>query len=161
MAVTLTNADKALKTFYLDAVAEQLNMKTNPLLSVIKQSTDDVWGKEVRKLAVYGMNGGVGAGTEDGELAVRYQYDALNRLVREDNKTLDKTYVFVYDNNGNIVKRREFVFILKDNTLIEELESTDRVYIYNGDQMVSYNGQTCVYDVMGNLRLIVVKPQRG
>lgn len=68
MAVTLTNADKALKTFYLDAVAEQLNMKANPLLSVIKQSTDDVWGKEVRKLAVYGMNGGVGAGTEDGEL---------------------------------------------------------------------------------------------
>ena len=56
----------------------------------------------------------------------------------------------MYDNNGNIVKRREFVFTLKDNTLIEELESTDKVYIYNGDQMVSYNGQSCVYDVMGN-----------
>ena len=36
---------------------------------------------------------------ENGELAIRYQYDALNRLVREDNKTLDKTYVFVYDNS--------------------------------------------------------------
>ena len=57
----------------------------------------------------------------------------------------------MYDNNGNIVKRREFSFTLKDNTLIEELESTDKVYIYNGDQMVSYNGQACVYDVMGNL----------
>ena len=68
MAVTLTNADKALKTFYLDAVAEQLNLKANPLLSAIKQTTDDVWGKEVRKLAVYGMNGGIGAGTEDGDL---------------------------------------------------------------------------------------------
>lgn len=56
----------------------------------------------------------------------------------------------MYDNNGNIVKRREFVFTLKDNTLIEELESTDKVYIYNGDQMVSYNGQACVYDLMGN-----------
>lgn len=56
----------------------------------------------------------------------------------------------MYDNNGNIVKRREFVFTLKDNTLIEELESTDKVYVYNGDQMVSYNGQTCVYDDMGN-----------
>ena len=40
--------------------------------------------------------------------------------------------------------------MLKDSTLIEELESTDKAYIYNGDQMVSYNGQTCVYDVMGN-----------
>lgn len=68
MAVTLTNADKALKSFYLDVVAEQLNYNTNPLLSAIKQTTDDVWGKEVRKLAIYGMNGGIGAGTEDGEL---------------------------------------------------------------------------------------------
>ncbi len=68
MAVTLTNADKALKSFYLDVVAEQLNYKTNPLLSAIKQTTDDVWGKEVRKLAIYGMNGGIGAGTEDGDL---------------------------------------------------------------------------------------------
>lgn len=68
MAVNLTNADKALKSFYLDAVTEQLNTKANPLLAMIQKSTDDVWGKEVRKLAVYGMNGGVGAGTEDGDL---------------------------------------------------------------------------------------------
>ncbi len=35
----------------------------------------------------------------------------------------------MYDNNGNIVKRREFAFTLKDNTLIEELESTDKVSV--------------------------------
>ena len=68
MAVTLNNADKALKTYYLDAVAEQLNQNTNPLFSAIGQTTDDVWGKEIKKLAIYGMNGGIGAGTEDGEL---------------------------------------------------------------------------------------------
>ena len=68
MAVTLTNADKALKTFYLDVIAEQLNTEANPLLGMIKQSTDDVWGKEIRKLAVYGLNGGIGAGTEEGNL---------------------------------------------------------------------------------------------
>ena len=68
MAVNLTNADKALKTVYLDAVSEQLNGSTNPLLAKIKQSTEDVWGKEVRKLAIYGVNGGVGAGTEEGTL---------------------------------------------------------------------------------------------
>lgn len=68
MAVNLTNADKALKTFYLDAVSEQLNKATNPFLAQIKQSTEDVWGKEVRKLAIYGLNGGVGSGMEDGIL---------------------------------------------------------------------------------------------
>lgn len=67
MAVTLTSADSALKTYYLDAVAEQLNV-SNPFLAKIKQSTDDVWGKEVKKLAVFGLNGGIGAGTEDGDL---------------------------------------------------------------------------------------------
>ncbi|MBQ3596630.1 MAG: phage major capsid protein [Clostridia bacterium] len=68
MAVTLSNADNALKSLYLDVVTEQLNTQVNPLLAKIKQSTNDVWGKEVRKLAIYGLNGGIGAGTEDGDL---------------------------------------------------------------------------------------------
>ena len=68
MAVTLSNADNALKSLYLDVVSEQLNNNVNPLLAKIKHSTNDVWGKEVRKLAIYGMNGGIGAGTEDGDL---------------------------------------------------------------------------------------------
>ena len=68
MAVNLTNADSALKSVYLDVVSEQLNYSVNPFFAAIEKSTNDDWGKEVRKLAVYGMNGGVGAGTEDGEL---------------------------------------------------------------------------------------------
>ncbi|MCK9574968.1 MAG: phage major capsid protein [Clostridia bacterium] len=66
--VTLTNAENALKTVYLGVVSNQLNTNINPLLGKIKQSTADVWGKEVRKLAPYGLNGGIGAGTEDGDL---------------------------------------------------------------------------------------------
>ncbi len=68
MAVNLTSADKALKTLYLDVVSEQLNNNVNPLLARVKQSTNDVWGKEIKKLAVHGINGGIGAGTEDGDL---------------------------------------------------------------------------------------------
>lgn len=68
MAVTLTNADNALKSVYLDAISTQLNENVNPFLAAIEKSTNDVWGKEIRKLAIYGVNGGVGAGTEDGEL---------------------------------------------------------------------------------------------
>ena len=66
--VTMTSADNALKSFYLGVVAEQLNTAANPLLAKIRQSTADVWGKEVRRLAQYGVNGGVGAGTEEGDL---------------------------------------------------------------------------------------------
>ena len=64
----MTSADNALKSVYLGVVSDQLNTAANPLLAAIRQSTADVWGKEVRRLARYGVNGGVGAGTEEGDL---------------------------------------------------------------------------------------------
>lgn len=64
----MTSADNALKSVYLGAVSEQLDTAINPLLAKIQRSTADVWGKEVRRLAQYGVNGGVGAGTEEGDL---------------------------------------------------------------------------------------------
>ncbi len=66
--VTLNSAENALKTVYLGAVTELLNTKVNPLLAKIEQTTSDVWGKEIRKAAKYGLNGGIGAGDEDGNL---------------------------------------------------------------------------------------------
>lgn len=66
--VTIESAEKALKTFYLGVVAEQLNVGVNPFLAKIEQTTDDVWGKEIKKLATYGLNGGVGSGDEAGNL---------------------------------------------------------------------------------------------
>ena len=66
--VTLQTADNALKEVYLGVVANQLNTSINPLLARINQTTSDVWGKEIRKLAPYGINGGIGAGDEDGLL---------------------------------------------------------------------------------------------
>ncbi len=62
--VTLQSAENALKTVYLGVVSNQLNTNANPLLGKIKQTSKDVWGKEVRKLAPYGINGGIGAGAE-------------------------------------------------------------------------------------------------
>lgn len=66
--ITLSSASNALKTLYLGVVAEQMNTAVNPLLARIKQSTSDVWGKEIKKLARHGLNGGVGAGSETGSL---------------------------------------------------------------------------------------------
>ena len=66
--VTLNSADSALKSFYLDAISESLNMKVNPFLAKIEHTSDYVTGKEVRKAMRIGMNGGIGAGTETGDL---------------------------------------------------------------------------------------------
>ena len=66
--VTLTSADNALKKVYLEVVSNQLNINTNPLFAKIEQTTRDVWGKEIIKVAPFGVNGGIGAGDEDGAL---------------------------------------------------------------------------------------------
>lgn len=66
--ITVETADNALKSFYLDAVTEALDLKANPLLAKIQRSTADVVGKDVKKLVKYGVNGGIGAGSETGDL---------------------------------------------------------------------------------------------
>ena len=66
--VTIQNAENALKSVYLGVVANQLNTKSNPLLAKIKQSDANIWGKDIIKLAPFGINGGIGAGTETGAL---------------------------------------------------------------------------------------------
>ena len=68
MAVTINSAENVLKSVYLNVLANQLNTNANPLLAKIKQTDAGVWGKEIIKLAPYGINGGVGAGSETGAL---------------------------------------------------------------------------------------------
>ena len=66
--ISLTTAESALKDAYLNAVCNQLNTNANPLLAKIKQSSADVYGKNIIKMAPIGLNGGVGAGDEVGAL---------------------------------------------------------------------------------------------
>ena len=66
--ITISSAENALKTLYLGVVADQLNTAVNPLLARFDKTTSNVWGKEIRKLAPFGINGGIGAGDEDGTL---------------------------------------------------------------------------------------------
>ena len=66
--VTLQSAENALKTVYLGTITELLNTKVNPLLTKIQQTSSDVWGKEIRRAAKVGINGGIGAGDEAGKL---------------------------------------------------------------------------------------------
>src|SRR5574344_1098853 len=66
--VTLESADNALKKVYLEVISNQLNTASNPLLTKIEKTTRDVWGKEIVKVAPFGINGGIGAGDEAGTL---------------------------------------------------------------------------------------------
>lgn len=87
---------------------------------------------------------------ENGEMVIRYAYDKLNRLVREDNKAFGKTWVYAYDRCGNIVGKREFDYTLRETDKLEELTSSDKLYSYSCDRLMGYGSETFVYDNMGN-----------
>ena len=70
MAVTMATAEQALKIVYLNIIAQQLNTKPDALYDMIVQTSKDVVGKEVRKMTTFGVNGGVGAGTEGACFAI-------------------------------------------------------------------------------------------
>lgn len=87
---------------------------------------------------------------ENGYLKAKYTYDALNRLIREDNKTLDKTVTLIYDSNGNIVKKSEYKYSLKSNIELSELACKNYDYIYEGSDLKSFNGENFSYNFVGN-----------
>ena len=96
----------------------------------------------------YDRMGNISRIDENGIPVVWYKYDALNRLIREDNKTFGKTWLYSYDNNGNILCKRETAFTLKENVEESEFESVQ--YEYEGDKLLAYGTEACEYDAIGN-----------
>lgn len=104
----------------------------------------------------YDEKGNITAIRENGELITRYAYDGLSRLIREDNKKLDKTCVFAYDCGGNILYRKEYRFTLAKTDALAGGNTFTYEYPSEGwkDRIISYNGaQIGNYDALGNPRL--------
>ena len=66
--ITLSNADAALKEYYLDAVTQQLNDGVSPFFSAIEKTTQYVYGKNARCALIKGDLNRIVSGDEDGEL---------------------------------------------------------------------------------------------
>ena len=68
---------------------------------------------------------------ENGAPVVWYKYDALNRLIREDNKSFGKTWLYSYDNKGNIsgisglVSKTSYAMFL-----LKAIQDTDLLQLY-------------------------------
>ena len=73
-----------------------------------------------------------------------------NQLIRENNLDAGKTWVWVYDNAGNIVSRIAYPYTT--GTLTGS--GTTISYVYSdaewGDLLTSYNGKAITYDTIGN-----------
>jgi len=100
----------------------------------------------------YDKAGNIAEIIESGIATVRYTYDTLGRLIREDNRDFGKTFLFSYDNNGNILSKLEAKFTVRPKDEIEQFQNIV-AYDYDavqGDRLVAFGGQTITYDQIGN-----------
>ena len=89
---------------------------------------------------------------DNGRLTNRYTYDALDRLIREDNARLGKTYTVTYDRGGNILARNEYAYTTGDLTDRDTVAEFDYAYDARfGDRLTAVNGDEIGdYDALGN-----------
>lgn len=132
--VSITSADNALKSVYLGVVANQLNINANPLLSQIRRTSKDVWGKEIIKLAPFGINGGIGAGTETGSLPT-----ATGNSYVQFKATLKNLYgkIEISDKAIRASKNDAGAFV---NLLNDEMESLVKASSFNLGRMLFGDG---------------------
>ena len=116
-------------------------------------SVEDQICGEADKTTVYtyDKSGNIETVSEDNVLVAKYYYDKWNRLVREDNHKLAKTYTWSYDIGGNILEKRTYDLCTTDSL---SGNYTSDTYIYettgNRDRMACYNNECCAYDSLGN-----------
>ena len=78
-------------------------------------------------------------------------HSLLGQLIREDNELLGKTYVYTYDNAGNITSKKTYAFTYFSNlgTPISTKNYGYSAYGW-GDLLTSYGGTQITYDDIGN-----------
>ena len=86
---------------------------------------------------------------------IRYAYDEMGQLIREDNELLRKTYMYTYDKSGNLLSKKIYPVASADVTPLDTpIITKSYPYTYGnenwGDQLTKYNDVSLTYDAVGN-----------
>ena len=79
-----------------------------------------------------------------------YIYDSFGRLIQENNKSLDKTFVYEYNESGNIISAKAYNYTTESVDGVNPI-STDS-YTYDStvkDRLTVFKGDAITYDSMG------------
>jgi RHS repeat-associated protein len=82
-----------------------------------------------------------------------YAYDALGQMIRENNQRFGFTFIFRYDQGGNLLTRAKYPY-----TTAQEMDSSQLIgtsfFLYGDanwkDKLTSYGGAAITYDAIGN-----------
>ena len=80
-----------------------------------------------------------------------YVYDSLDQLTRENNQAAGKTWVYNYDNGGNILSKKEYAYTTGALGTVQDTISYGYGESAWKDLLTSYDGQTLTTDAIGNL----------
>ena len=122
----------------------------------VSQMTSKVGSTTTTYKYTYDENGNITEiANASGVIQNKYWYDDLGQLRREDNRATGRTYLFNYDNAGNIQYRKTYAFTTAGTatSVSTTLYSTDN-YTYGnanwGDLLTAYKGTAISYDTIGN-----------
>ena len=140
--INLTTANNALKTVYLDVLDNMLNVSVNPLFSKIKKTSEGVYGKEIKVLAPYGLNGGICATGETSELPQVSSNNYINLTT-----TLKNLYgvLEISDKAVRASQNSAGAFV---NLLNDEMESLIRASAFNLSRMLYSDGQGYIAQIL-------------
>lgn len=109
-------------------------------------------GNETRKY-VYNAQNLLSEVWLDGKLLSSYEYNNVMELVRENSAAAEKTFLYHYDEGGNLLSVVSYPLDFEQETSLLEEGTNVGSYEYDDqftDQMISYQGNLITYDQAGN-----------
>ena len=138
------NADKILRTVYLDVIANQLDTGTSPFFNMVNKGSEDIYGKEVVSPASFGINGGVGCADDDADLPMASSSEFLSFRAPIVNifgniEISDKVLRASQTTAGSVV-----------NLLNNEMESLLKAAKFNFARMLFQDGKGILCKIVGS-----------
>uniref|UniRef100_UPI0025C34774 DNRLRE domain-containing protein n=1 Tax=Clostridium sp. UBA4548 TaxID=1946361 RepID=UPI0025C34774 len=99
----------------------------------------------------YDANGNIDTISQYGN-PIKFYYNELNELIREDNKVTNKTITYSYDIGGNITSKIEYPYTTANPITVAATSTINYGYTDTNwkDKLTSYNGKAITYDEIGN-----------
>ena len=101
----------------------------------------------------YDINGNIIL-EEGNDYVIRYQYDKLNRLIREDNQKLNETKLYSYDKGGNLLSVKECEFTLETDVKVTNVITLSYANARWKDKLIKINNKPIKYEALGRMNKI-------
>ena len=101
----------------------------------------------------YDINGNIIL-EEGNDYVIRYQYDKLNRLIREDNQKLNETKLYSYDKGGNLLSVKECEFTLETDVKVTNVITLSYANARWKDKLIKINNKLIKYEALGRMNKI-------